>query len=267
MRIARVRTPDGEARHGIVRGETVHLVTGDILGEWEESGESVALGEADLLAPVEPRSVLCFGRNYRAHAEEGGAEVPAQPVLFAKATSCVIGPGSPVVIPEAAPGQVDYEAELVVVIGKAARHVREEEALDCVLGYTCGDDVSARDCQAADGQWVRAKSFDTFGPVGPWIETELDPAGVRVQGRLNGETMQDADTSSMIFSVRYLISFLSRGMTLLPGTLLFTGTPAGCGFARKPPVWLKAGDVYEVEIDGIGVLRSPVVGERRPARP
>jgi 2-keto-4-pentenoate hydratase/2-oxohepta-3-ene-1,7-dioic acid hydratase in catechol pathway len=176
----------------------------------------------------------------------------------------VIGPDDPILLPVAAPDQVDYEAELAVVIGKSARHVREEDALDCVLGYTCANDVTARDCQAREGQWARAKSFETFGPLGPWIETELDPANLRVTGRLNGKTMQDADTSLLLFGVRRLISYLSMGMTLLPGTVLLTGTPAGCGFARKPPVWMKPGDVYEVEIAGIGVLRNPVVRESEP---
>ena len=156
---------------------------------------------------------------------------------------------------------MDFEAELAVVIGKPARRVSEADALDCVLGYTCANDVSARDCQAGDGQWARSKSFDTFGPLGPWIETELDPANLRIRGRLNGRTMQEANTSQMLFSVRSVISYLSRGMTLLPGTVLLTGTPAGVGFARKPPVWLKPGDSYEVEIEGIGTLRNPVVAD------
>ena len=174
----------------------------------------------------------------------------------------MVGPGEAIVVPKAAPTQVDYEAELAVVIGKPARHVPVERALEYVLGYTCANDVSARDCQNGDGQWARGKSFDTFGPLGPWIETDLDPTNVRVQGRLNGKVMQEANTSLMIFSVAYLINYLSRCMTLLPGTVLLTGTPAGVGFARKPPVWLKGGDVYEVDIEGIGVLRNPVVEEK-----
>ncbi|MFZ4397044.1 MAG: fumarylacetoacetate hydrolase family protein, partial [Kiritimatiellia bacterium] len=157
--------------------------------------------------------------------------------------------------------EIDYEAELALVIGKTARHVPENRALEYVLGYTCAHDVSARDCQRNDGQWVRAKSFETFCPIGPWLETELNPLDVRVQGRLNGQTMQDAKTSLMIFSIPFLISYLSRGMTLLPGTLLLTGTPAGVGFARKPPVFLKAGDVFEVDVEGVGVLRNPMILE------
>jgi 2-keto-4-pentenoate hydratase/2-oxohepta-3-ene-1,7-dioic acid hydratase in catechol pathway len=205
--------------------------------------------------------VLCVGQNYLAHVEERGEKRPLAPILFMKATTTVIGPDEPIVIPKIAPTEIDYEAELALVIGKTARHVPENRALEYVLGYTCAHDVSARDCQRNDGQWVRAKSFDTFCPVGPWLETDLDPAHVRVQGRLNGQTMQDASTSLMIFSIPFLISYLSRGMTLLPGTLLLTGTPAGVGFARKPPVFLKPGDLFEVEIEGVGTLRNAVTRE------
>jgi len=258
MRLARFRTADGQVLQGIVRDDRVQVLEGDILGAWKKTRRRLPLRSVKLLAPLAPVNILCFGRNYRDHAEEGGDSVPQQPLLFIKATSCVIGPDEPITLPAVAPDQVDYEAELAVVIGKAARHVSEADALDCVLGYTCANDVTARDCQAREGQWARAKSFETFGPLGPWIETELDPGDVRVTGRLNGKTLQDANTSLLIFSVRYLISYLSRGMTLLPGTVLLTGTPAGCGFARKPPVWLKPGDAYGVEIAGIGVLRNPV---------
>jgi 2-keto-4-pentenoate hydratase/2-oxohepta-3-ene-1,7-dioic acid hydratase in catechol pathway len=262
MRIARIRTPKGKTAHAIVRQDKVTLIKGDILGQWQETPETYPLSEVRLLAPIEPPNILCFGRNYKAHALEGGDDVPKAPILFMKSTTALCDPSDPILIPKCAPTQIDYEAELVVVMKKAARHVSEADALDHVLGYTCGHDVSARDCQAADGQWARAKSFDTFCPIGPWIETELDPANVRVQGRLNGKTMQDANTSLMIFSVRYLISYLSRGMTLLPGTILMTGTPAGCGFAQKPPVWLKPGDTYEVDIQGIGVLNNPIAAEK-----
>lgn len=260
MKLARVATADGDVVYGVVGDNVLEVLEGDLFGPYRKTGQTWSLRDVKLLPPVSPPNILCVGRNYRAHAEEGGAEIPKAPLLFSKATSCLVGPDSPIVLPHVAPGRIDYEAELVVVIGKAARNVAEAGALDYVLGYTCGNDVSARDCQKADGQWVRAKSFDTFGPVGPWVETELTPDNLRVSGRLNGQTMQSASTASMIFGVRFLISYLSRGMTLLPGTLLFTGTPEGCGFARTPPVWLTPGDVYEVEIEGIGVLRNPVVG-------
>ena len=261
MKLARFRTPDGKVRHGIIDGPTMRGLHGDLFGRRAATGEQWPLAQVRLLAPLEPAAILCFGRNYKAHAEEGGSDIPQEPLLFIKAGSALNDPGAPIVIPKVAPAQVDYEAELAVVIGQAARHVTPERALDHVLGYTCANDVSARDCQVRDGQWARAKSFDTFCPLGPWIETELDPANVRVQGRLNGNVMQDASTALMIFSVRHLVSYLSRGMTLPPGTVLLTGTPAGCGFAQKPPVWLKPGDVFEVEIEGLGVLRNPVSEE------
>jgi len=261
MRIVRFRGPDGDVSHGILRGDSVSIVRGDILGSWEETGAALPLADVQLLAPTVPVNMLCIGRNYREHVAESGGDASAEPLLFLKATSCVVGPDAPIVLPRVAPAQVDYEAELAAVIGTAARGVPPEEALGCVLGYTCANDVSARDCQARDGQWARAKSFDTFGPLGPWIETDLEPSDLRIQGRLNGNVVQDARTSEMIFGVARLISYLSQGMTLVPGTVLLTGTPAGCGFARTPPVWLRPGDVYEVEIEGIGVLRNPVAAE------
>jgi 2-keto-4-pentenoate hydratase/2-oxohepta-3-ene-1,7-dioic acid hydratase in catechol pathway len=263
MKIARVRTPKGKTAHAVLRDGKAIVAKGNILARWQETQETYPLSDVRLLAPIEPPNILCFGRNYKAHAEEGGGDIPKAPILFLKSTTSLIGPDDPILIPECAPTQVDYEAELVVVMKKTARNVSEANALDYVLGCTCGHDVSARDCQRNDGQWARAKSFDTFCPIGPWIETGLDPANVRVQGRLNGQVMQDANTSLMIFSVAYLISYLSRGMTLLPGTILMTGTPAGCGFAQNPPRWLKPGDAYEVEIEGIGILRNPVVAEQR----
>jgi 2-keto-4-pentenoate hydratase/2-oxohepta-3-ene-1,7-dioic acid hydratase in catechol pathway len=258
MRIARIRTGDGKAVHAIIDGKTAQPIEGDIFGRWKNSGKPLPLEKMKLLAPIVPTNLLCFGRNYKAHAEEGGEDLPKAPLLFLKATSCVIEPDAPIVIPPIAPSQVDYEAELAVIIGKPARNVAHEDALNYVFGYTCANDVSARDAQNGDGQWARGKSFDTFGPLGPWIETELDPRNLRIQGRLNGRLMQDASTSLMIFDVAFLISYLSQGMTLLPGTVLSTGTPAGCGFAQKPPAWLKPGDVFEVEIEGIGILRNPV---------
>ncbi|MDD4890963.1 MAG: fumarylacetoacetate hydrolase family protein [Phycisphaerae bacterium] len=261
MKLARFRAADGVIGHGVVRESELCEIAGDVLGDRRETGRRIPLRSVRLLAPIVPSNILCFGKNYRAHAEEGGSDVPKAPLMFMKATSCVIAPGEPIVIPRVAPAQVDYEAELAVVIGKPARHVSEADALDFVLGYTCANDVSARDCQASDGQWSRAKSFDTFCPLGPWIETDADPANLHVQGRLNDKVMQDANTSLMIFSVRHLVSYLSRGMTLLPGTVLLTGTPAGCAFAQTPPAWLTPGDVYEVRIDGVGTLRNPLIQE------
>jgi len=261
MKIVRFKKGTGATRYGMIEGEAIAVAAGDPIRGLKRTDATVPLAGVKLLAPVEPVNVLCIGQNYKAHVEEGGANLPKAPILFMKTTTAVIGPDEPVLIPKIAPAEVDYEAELALVIGKTARHVPESEALKYVLGYTCAHDVSARDCQRGRGQWCRAKSFETFCPIGPWLETDLNPLNVRVQGRLNGQTMQDASTSLMIFSIPFLISHLSRGMTLLPGTLLLTGTPAGVGFARKPPVYLKPGDVFEVEVEGIGVLRNPIRGE------
>ncbi len=261
MRFARVRTKAGKTTCAVLENEKAQPIEGDIFGSWKKAGKPVPLSEVHLLAPILPVNLLCFGKNYRAHAAEGGEAPPSEPLLFMKSSSCVTDPESPIVLPNVAPTQIDYESELAVVIGKAARNVTREDALKYVFGYTCANDVSARDVQGKDGQWSRAKSFDTFGPLGPWIETELNPARLRIQGRLNGKTMQDASTADLIFDVPFLISYLSQGMTLLPGTVLSTGTPAGCAFAHKPPAWLKPGDVFEVEIEGIGVLRNPVTGK------
>jgi len=261
MRIARIRTAAGKTLHAVLKGDTAHPIEGDIFGAWRKRGKPLALADVRLLAPLVPVNLLCFGRNYKAHAEERGEALPAEPLLFIKASSCVCDPEASIVLPAAAPSQVDYESELAVVIGKPARNVGRNEALSCVFGYTCANDVTARDVQNRDGQWSRAKSFDTFGPLGPWIETELDPANLHIQGRLNGMTVQDASTSELVFDVSFLISYLSQGMTLLPCTVLSPGTPAACAFSRKPQIWLKPGDTFEVEIEGIGVLRNPVVGK------
>lgn len=259
MKLARVMQRDGKVCHAIVHGSRLVRIDGNILGSWTESETEISREEARLLAPIQPANILCIGRNYRAHAEETGHQPPSSPVMFIKATSCICDPEAPIRLPDVAPDHVDYEAELAVVIGKTARNVETQSALDYVLGFTCANDVTARDCQQQDGQWCRAKSFDTFGPFGPWIETEIDPRNLRIQGRLNGQIVQDESTSALLFDVPALISYLSRGMTLLPGTVILTGTPAGCGFVRHPPIWLRAGDVFEVEIEGIGVLRNPIV--------
>lgn len=261
MKIARFTSSGKAPRYGTVHGSVINVLDGNIFGNFTETGEIIPLNQVKLLAPIEPSNILCFGRNYKAHAEEGGDDIPKFPILFIKATSCLANPDDEIIIPAVAPAQIDFEAELAVVIKKPAYKVSENEALDYVLGYTCANDVSARDCQVADGQWARAKSFNSFCPLGPWIETEMNPGAVRVQGRLNGKIMQDACTDLLIFNIPFLISYLSQGMTLLPGTAILSGTPAGCGFARKPPVWLKAGDVYEVEIDGIGILKNQFTEE------
>jgi 2-keto-4-pentenoate hydratase/2-oxohepta-3-ene-1,7-dioic acid hydratase in catechol pathway len=262
MKIVRFKDKAGSVSYGILEGDRVTPAEGNPLLGLKPGRTNMAISEVKLLAPIEPVNVLCIGQNYKAHVEEGGDKMPKAPILFMKSTTTVIGPDEPIIIPKIAPAEVDFEAELALVIGKTARHVPESRAMDYVLGYTCANDVSARDCQFSDGQWVRGKSFETFCPLGPWIETDLDPSNLRVQGRLNGQTMQNATTSMLIFSIPFLISYLSQGMTLLPGTVLLTGTPAGVGFARKPPVWLKPGDVFEVEVEGIGILKNPITEEK-----
>jgi 2-keto-4-pentenoate hydratase/2-oxohepta-3-ene-1,7-dioic acid hydratase in catechol pathway len=218
--------------------------------------------QARLLAPVpRPGKLICIGLNYRDHAAESNMKIPEQPVVFSKFTTSVIAPGEPVVLPTTS-HQVDYEAELAVVIGRRAKGVKASNALDYVLGYTIVNDVSARDFQFADGQWQRGKSCDTFCPMGPAIVTTddvPDPHKLSIKLQLNDQTMQDSNTDQLIFGVPQLIEFLSETITLEPGDVIATGTPAGVGFARKPPVFLKPGDVMQVEIEKLCALRSPVI--------
>jgi 2-keto-4-pentenoate hydratase/2-oxohepta-3-ene-1,7-dioic acid hydratase in catechol pathway len=254
----------------VVQGE--RLADGSfirLVGNVEEGFQSTGrpIQPAKLLAPIMPTAIIGIGLNYRQHAEESGAEVPKQPVVFMKSLNTLLNPGEPIVLPRALRSdKVDYECELAIVIGKKAKNLKPDNALDCVLGYTCANDVSARDWQKEWGgsQWCRGKSFDTFCPLGPAIvtPTELpDPNALGIRTRLNGEVMQDWTTNDMIFSVRDLLVFLSGSTTLLPGTVILTGTPQGVGMARTPPVWLKAGDEVTVEIDGIGSLTNHVIEE------
>jgi len=212
--------------------------------------------------PIErPGKIVCVGMNYRDHAAEAGMEVPEQPVLFAKWPNGLIGPGEAIVLPPD-PSQVDYEAELGVVIGLRARGLRTEDALDAVAGYVCVNDVSARDLQFADGQWTRGKSLDTFCPVGPRLVPAAevpDPQRLGIRCRVNGELLQDSSTAQMVFSVAEIVAFVSTWLTLEPGDLIATGTPAGVGFTREPPAYLRPGDEVTVEIDGLGALVNPVV--------
>jgi 2-keto-4-pentenoate hydratase/2-oxohepta-3-ene-1,7-dioic acid hydratase in catechol pathway len=217
-----------------------------------------------MLPIARPGKIVCVGMNYRDHAAESGLEVPSQPVLFAKWPNALVGPGEAIVLP---PGyeQVDYEAELGVVIGAPARGLDVDDALGAVAGYVCVNDVSARDLQFADGQWTRAKSLDTFCPVGPRLvsASEIgDPQRLGIRCLVNGEPLQDSSTEHMVFSVAELVSFISEAITLEPGDLIATGTPAGVGFTREPPVYLRPGDEVTVEIDGIGALTNPVVAGR-----
>ena len=222
------------------------------------------LSDLQLLAPVpRPGKIVCIGLNYRDHAAESKMAVPTSPITFSKYVTSVQHPGAPIVIP-AGSTQVDYEAELAVVIGRRAKRVTREHAYDYVLGYTNLNDVSARDFQFADKQWQRGKSCDTFAPMGPAIVTAdeiADPNALRIQLRLNGQTMQDSTTAQLIFKVDELVAFLSETVTLEPGDVIATGTPPGVGFARTPPVYLKPGDLVEVEVEGLGVLANPVAAE------
>jgi len=236
--------------------------------------EAIALAEqSSLVRPAsayrptrlyQPRSILCVGRNYRAHAEESGDDIPESPILFAKWASCAVGPGDSIVLPPVTE-EVDYEAELAVIIGRTCNRATAENALDYVAGYTCLNDVSARDFQRHDGQWTRAKSQDTFGPFGPCLVTREeipDPQNLSISCSVNGRQLQNSHTSLMIFSVPKLIAFISGGITLRAGDILSTGTPDGVGFARNPPLFLRDGDEVVVTIGGIGELRNPVRGLR-----
>jgi 2-keto-4-pentenoate hydratase/2-oxohepta-3-ene-1,7-dioic acid hydratase in catechol pathway len=219
-----------------------------------------------LLAPIpDPAKVICIGLNYRDHAAESGKPIPTEPVVFSKFSTAIIGPEAPVRLP-AVSTQVDYEAELVVVIGRRVKNIAESEALGAVAGYACGHDVSARDWQVgrSGGQWLLGKTPDTFAPLGPWLVTAdevPDPHNLGIRLRLNGETMQNSSSRELIFRVERLIAHIAQLVTLEPGDVIYTGTPPGVGMARKPPVFLKPGDVVEVEIDGLGVLRNPVEAE------
>ncbi len=260
MRIARIKSSASDAAvHAVVEEDGYHLITGDLFGRWERSGEVLAAAEAKLLAPVEPRQILAIGLNYAKHAAETGATPPTAPLLFIKASSALIGPGDTIRLPRMAPDEVDYEAELVIVIGRTCKCVTSEQAPEYILGYTCGNDVSARDCQQRyDRQWARAKSFDTFAPMGPWIETDLDPDNLRIRSTLNGKVMQDGHTSDLIFPCMDLVSYLSQCMTLLPGSVILTGTPSGVGVGRDPKVFLRDQDRVTISIEGIGELTNSI---------
>lgn len=251
----------GEWRVGIVDGDTVVDAGTDLLAP-EPTGDEYSLGGVTLTAPVpRPGKVLCVGRNYAEHASETGAEAPVEPQLFAKWANAVIATGAPIVYPEITHA-LDYEAELVVVIGRRAKGVSLDRALGHVLGYTCGDDVSARDLQFGDTQWTRGKALDTFAPMGPWIVTvdEIpDPQTLGIRCVVNGKVLQDANTADMLFGVAEIIEFASQAITLDPGDVIMTGTPPGVGFARTPPIFLHPGDTVRVEIDRIGALENPVV--------
>jgi 2-keto-4-pentenoate hydratase/2-oxohepta-3-ene-1,7-dioic acid hydratase in catechol pathway len=266
MRIIRHLTPSGPAYAALQSDGSAREIAGDILGSYRVTDQAVTPGK--LLAPLVPTNILCIGLNYKKHAEEGGRGAPERPVLFIKPTSTLQNPGDPIELPRKQPSdEVDYECELAVVIGKTCKNATKANALSYVLGYTCADDVSARDWQnrLGGGQWCTGKSFDTFCPLGPVLVTPDEipnPNALKIRTILNGEVMQDWNTNDMIFDVPTLIEFLSGSKTLLPGTVILTGTPHGVGFARKPPVFLKPGDSVSIEIEKIGTLTNPVINER-----
>jgi len=240
-------------------------LTGDIYHSPKLTNEKADVTK--LLAPIQPSSIICIGLNYRKHAEETGAKFPEYPVVFFKGINTLLNPGEPILLPtHLKSDEVDYECELAVVIGRACKNVSRQNALGYVLGYTCCNDVSARDWQIkrGGGQWSRGKTFDTFSPLGPVLVTPDEipnPNHLKIRTVLNGQVMQDWNTNDMIFDVPALIEFLSGSTTLLPGTVILTGTPHGVGMAQKPPRWLKAGDNVTIEIEKIGALQNPVVGE------
>ncbi len=252
MRLVRFRH-DERIATGVLDDDRVRVLRGTFFQDPVPTGEEVPLSTVRLLAPVLPSKVVAVGKNYPLHAAEFGSEVPEEPLVFLKPSTSVIGPGDRIPLPSIS-RRVDYEGELAAVVGRVARGVRAEDASRYLLGYTCGNDVTLRDLQARDGQWTRAKGFDGSCPLGPWIETDLDPGDLLLETRVNGEVRQQARTSEMAFGVATLLEFVTAFMTMLPGDVILTGTPEGVGR-------LEPGDLVEVEVEGIGVLANPVGGE------
>jgi 2-keto-4-pentenoate hydratase/2-oxohepta-3-ene-1,7-dioic acid hydratase in catechol pathway len=250
MKYLRFSTADGQPHKGWLNEDRVGLIEGDPFGEYRRLETSLQLKNLKLLVPVIPSKIICMGRNFSEHAHEQGAEVPEVPMLFMKPPSAIIANSENIVLPPQS-HQVEHEAELVVVIGKRGRWIAAEDADKFIFGYTIGNDVTARDLQHRDGQWTRAKGFDTFSPIGPWIETDLDAFDVLISCKVNSELRQMASTKEMVFTVHQIVAFTSSVMTLEPGDLIFTGTPAGVG-----P--LNAGDIVEITIEGIGTLTNSV---------
>lgn len=243
----------GIIRYGQVQGEELLPVKGSPFQSWEEEGSTpIPLEQVRLLAPCEPTKAVCVGLNYRDHASEMKSDLPVAPLIFIKPSTCVLEPGGAIQYPPIC-ANLHFEAELAIVIGRKARNVTQETALDYVLGYTCANDVTARDIQKSDGQWTRGKSFDTFLPLGPFIETEFDPAQAEIRLFLNGGIKQHSHTSNLVFPIPFLIAYITAVMTLLPGDVILTGTPAGVGS-------MHSGDVVTVEIAGIGRLENHVAG-------
>ncbi len=260
MRIGRAVLKNGSISMVYLKDEILYIVEGNIYRKY--SFTDIKAETEKLLIPVDPPNIIALGLNYGSHVKETGIKSGKEPQFFLKATSSLVKNGDPIVLPRPAPDSVDYEAELGIVIGRHAKNITVEEASKYILGYVPVNDVSARDCQfERDIQWARAKSFDSFCPVGDFIVTEIDPLNLRIMCIVNNEILQNSNTSEMIADVFHLVSFLSGQMTLLPGTLILTGTPEGVGFKRNPPKFLKNGDTVKVEIEGLGDLTNPVINE------
>jgi 2-keto-4-pentenoate hydratase/2-oxohepta-3-ene-1,7-dioic acid hydratase in catechol pathway len=251
MRLVRFIYKDEDPAFGWIQDDLIGRIDGDPFGSFRRIKGETPLKDVKLLAPVQPSKIICIGRNYSAHAKEHNAEVPELPLIFLKPPSAIINPGDNIVIPPQS-NQVEHEAELVVVIGRKTRNVTIEDARDAIYGYTIGNDVTARDIQYSDAQWTRGKGFDTFCPFGPWVETDFDPSDALITCHVNGQPRQMATTRDLTFSVESLVAFISSVMTLEPGDIIFTGTPAGVG-----P--LVDGDEVVVEIEELGILKNPVV--------
>jgi 2-keto-4-pentenoate hydratase/2-oxohepta-3-ene-1,7-dioic acid hydratase in catechol pathway len=251
MKILRYLDSQGQTHYASLGTDaTAKKIEGDLFGDWTQTDQRADVQK--VLAPISPRDIMCIGLNYRKHAAEGGQAIPEFPVLFMKNSSAVQNPGDPIYLPrKLASNSVDYECELAVIIGKPCYNVYRENALDYVLGYTCANDVTARDLQNSDQQWTRSKSFDTFCPLGPWIETELDPENLGISCQVNGVTKQDGNTSDLVRSAREMVSWISHMMTLLPGDVILTGTPAGVSS-------IVSGDSVSVTIEDIGTLTNSV---------
>jgi 2-keto-4-pentenoate hydratase/2-oxohepta-3-ene-1,7-dioic acid hydratase in catechol pathway len=269
MKLIRFLSKENQVLCGLYEPELqdqARIIRGDIFGKFKVTSKSATIHL--VLPPVSPCNILALGLNYRKHADETNVSYPEIPIVFIKATTSVNGHMSPILLPTAGPENVDYEAELAIIIGRKVKNVSPSEAMDCILGYTCANDVSARDWQIEKQkkQWARGKSFDTFCPMGPYLvmRDEIpNPQNLRIRTTLNGRTVQDSNTSDMIFDIPSIVSDLSRSMTLLPGTVILTGTPEGVGFTRQPPVFLQDGDSVTIDIEKIGQLTNPVKREEQ----
>lgn len=253
MKYVMFMADDEEIRSGIISGETIEETENifDNEGEIIKTGNTFELRSVILLCPTYPTKALCVGLNYKDHIEEMKLVTPTSPVIFMKPSTAALDPEGEIIRPEMS-SRVDYEAELAVVIKKECRNVSEAEAKDYILGYTCANDVTARDLQDKNGQWAVCKGFDTFMPLGPYISDEVDPTNLKIESRLNGKVMQKSNTKNLLFTCDYLVSYLSKVMTLLPGDVILTGTPSGIH-------GMEAGDVIEIEIEGLGILRNTVI--------